>query len=152
MQWKKKDLELFFQSKEYIDTLCIPLVPLDLQTESEAIKLADQTKTLQIISDELERNYTGRIMLSPPYTYIRCTKYEQESAMLNQWTSMLSNNHFKHVFLLTYDVNWKKHEHLLEHHLIWLTATTIEDYQTKQTKKWVDEQVNQISELIRSYW
>ncbi|QGH34784.1 DUF2487 family protein [Gracilibacillus salitolerans] len=152
MRWKKEDLELFFQSKEYIDTLCIPLIPLDLQTESEATKLANQNTSLQIISDELERNYTGRIMLSPPYTYIRSTNYEKESSILNQWTSMLSNNHFKHIFLLTYDVNWKKYERLLENNLIWLTATTIEDYQSNQSKKWVNEQVQQISELIRTYW
>ncbi|MGP4041329.1 DUF2487 family protein [Gracilibacillus sp. D59] len=152
MQWKKKDLELFFQSKEYIDTLCVPLVPLDLQTESEATKLADQKTLLQIISDELERNYTGRIMLSPAYTYIRNADYESESTSLNKWTSMLANEHFKHVFLLTYDVNWKKQERLLDSNLIWLTTTSIDDYQSDQAKKWVNEQVLQISELIRSYW
>ncbi|WP_163582002.1 DUF2487 family protein [Gracilibacillus saliphilus] len=152
MRWKKKDLNMFFQSKEYIDTLCVPLIPLDLQTESEATKLADQYTSLQIISDELERNYTGRIMLSPTYTYIRSTNYENESAILNQWTSMLSNDHFNHIFLLTYDVNWKKHERMLNSNLIWLTASTIDDYQSDQTKKWINEQVIQISELIRSYW
>ncbi|MDX8046129.1 DUF2487 family protein [Gracilibacillus sp. S3-1-1] len=152
MKWKKDDVKLFFQEKEYIDTLCIPLVPIDLSSEHEATKLADQATTLQIMTDELERNFTGRIMISPAYTYVRTGDYEKESIHLNQWTSLFSNQHFKHVFLLTYDVNWKKNEQLLDQQLLWLTHTTIDDYQSSETKKWVNNQVAQISELIRSYW
>lgn len=152
MQWNRKDIQLFFQSKPYIDTLLIPLDPIQLLTESESAKLADQTKTLQIISDELERQFMGRILLTPSYTYIYNRDYQQEIQRLNDWTSMLSNEHFQHIFFLTHDVNWKKHERLLNGNLIWITSTSIENFQSDYTKKWVGEQVSQISELIGSYW
>ncbi len=152
MKWQPKNIALYYQSQEYVDTLCIPLIPIELKDESEAIKLADQLKSLQLISDELERNFTGRIFLSPSYTYIKGNDFDAESKRLNQWTSCLSHNRFQHIFFLTYDVNWKKHENNLEGSLIWLTANSIEDYQSDQTKKWIKDQTNQISELIRSYW
>ncbi|WP_058307591.1 DUF2487 family protein [Gracilibacillus massiliensis] len=152
MKWQPKDISLYFQSQEYVDTLCIPLIPIEHTNESEAKKLADQQKSLQLISDELERNFTGRIFLSPSYTYIRGNDYEVESKRLNQWTSSLSNNRFQHIFFLTYDVNWKKHENIIGGSLLWLTANSITDYQSDQTKQWIKDQINQISELIRSYW
>ncbi len=73
MKWQPKDIALYFQSQEYIDTLFLPLIPVELNHESEAIKMADKQRSLQIVSDELERNFTGRIFLSPAYTYIRGT-------------------------------------------------------------------------------
>ncbi|SHN19458.1 DUF2487 family protein [Gracilibacillus kekensis] len=152
MKWQTKNLALYFQSQEYVDTLCIPLIPIELKNELEAIKLADQQKSLQLISDELERNFTGRIFLSPSYTYIKESDFDAESKRLNQWTSSLSQNKFQHIFFLTYDVNWKKYENNLEGSLIWLTANSIDDYQSDQTKNWIKSQINQISELIRSYW
>ncbi|GAB2574618.1 DUF2487 family protein [Gracilibacillus alcaliphilus] len=152
MQWKKKDLQLFFQSKSYIDTLIIPVIPIELASEASAAKLADQKRSIQIISDELERQFMGRLFLSPNYSYIYNQDYQQGIELLNQWTSTLSNEHFNHIFFLTHDVNWKKHESQLNGQLIWLPTTTIDDFQSDYAKQWVGDQVNQVSELISSYW
>ncbi|GAE91377.1 hypothetical protein JCM21714_325 [Gracilibacillus boraciitolerans JCM 21714] len=153
MKWQPKDIASYFQSEEYIDTLCIPLIPITLNNQPETAKKADQQKSLQIIADELERNFKGgRIFLSPSYTYISGNNDRQEINRLNNWTSSLSSDHFTYIFYLTYDVNWKRFEQDMDGNLIWLTAPIIEDYQSQQTKKWVQEQSIQISALIRSYW
>lgn len=152
MKWETKDLELFYQSKEYIDTLCIPLIPIQLKTESTASRLAFQKQTMQILVNELERNFTGRLMLSPIYTYLYDNDYESESERLQNWTSQLAGDSFTHIFLLTNDVNWKKQEACLKGNLVWLTAPHIDNINSDQMKQFIVEQTNQISELIKSYW
>ncbi|UOQ85870.1 DUF2487 family protein [Gracilibacillus salinarum] len=152
MKWTSADLETFYQSKEFIDTLCIPLIPVELANSSEARKLANQKTSLQIISDELERNYTGRIMLSPAYTYLRGTDFQTECDRVNQWTSHLSDGHFQHIFLLSYDVNWKRYERELAGSFVWITAPMIEDFKSEQAQKAISDQTDQLSELIESYW
>src|SRR5699024_195384 len=101
MKWESNDLELFYQSKEYIDTLCIPLIPIKLDSESTDLKLANQKQTMQILVNELERNFTGRLLLSPIYTYMYETNYESEAKRLQHWTSQMAGDNFKHIFLLT---------------------------------------------------
>ncbi|UOQ47587.1 YpiF family protein [Gracilibacillus caseinilyticus] len=152
MKWTSTDLEVFYQSKEFIDTLCIPLIPLDLANSADVHKLANQKTSLQIISDELERNYTGRIMLSPTYTYVRGTDFQIECDRVNQWTSNLSGDHFQHIFLLSYDVNWKRFERDLAGSFVWLAAPSIDDFKSEHAQKAISNQTNQLSELIESYW
>lgn len=152
MKWETKDLELFYQSKEYIDTLCVPLIPIQLNSESTALRLAYQKQTMQILINELERNFTGRIMLSPTYTYLYDNDYESESNRLQTWTSQLAGDSFHHIFLLTNDVNWKKHENHLDGNLLWLTAPSIDTINSDQMKQFIADQTKQISELIKSYW
>ncbi len=151
MKWDKDDLKVYYKSKEYVDTVCIPLAPISYEKEEEAVKLSNQYQSLQLLSTELERNYVGRMMLSPLYTYKKDKNMEMEIKRMNQWIHDFQAD-FKHVFLLTFDVNWRKQEKDLDGQLIWLPATSIEAQPTELTKKWIQEQISQISELIQSYW
>ena len=152
MKWESGNLELFYQSKEYIDTLCIPLIPIKLDSASTDSKLANQKQSMQILVNELERNFTGRLLLSPIYTYLYETNYESEAERLEQWTSHLARDNFKHVFLLTNDVNWKKQESHLSGNLVWLTAPMTDDIRSDKMKEFIKDQTTQVSELIKSYW
>ncbi|SER13046.1 Protein of unknown function [Gracilibacillus ureilyticus] len=152
MKWDTIDLKTYFKSKEYVDTVCIPLVPLNLSNETDAIKFANYQQTIQIIAKEVERNFTGRVLLSPVYTYFSEGSYEAEQERINQWTELMFGEDFKHKFFLTFDLKWKKEEKGLDGTLLWLPASMIEDYQSEVTKKWIMDQKSQVSELIRSFW
>ncbi|MFC4387652.1 DUF2487 family protein [Gracilibacillus marinus] len=152
MKWQASDLSTYFQSKEYIDTLCIPLIPVSISNESDSIRLANYKRTLDILSNELERHFTGRIMLSPTYSYQAKSDINMEKKRLNEWIKEMSNDSFSHVFFITFDVLWKKEEKELDGTLIWIPANRIDDYQSDETKRWINQQTEQISELIRSFW
>ncbi|WP_228275587.1 DUF2487 family protein [Gracilibacillus oryzae] len=152
MKWEADDLPKYFEAKEYIDTVLVPLIPIQLSNEADSLKLANYQKTLQIIAREAERDFAGRMLLSPVYTYVQAASYQKEQERINQWIQLLFKEDFKHVFFLTFDVKWKKEEKGLDGTLLWLPGTVIENYQSVLTKKWINEQTSQLNELIKSFW
>ncbi|ENH97330.1 hypothetical protein J416_04928 [Gracilibacillus halophilus YIM-C55.5] len=151
MKWETSSIETFFQEQQYIDTLCIPLLPVTFKTESDAKKYANQAELLQILTHELERDFMGRIFLSTPYTYFVENDYDEEVQRINQWTEEMGDK-FRHKFLLTFDVHWKKREGTLSSTLIWLPSRYIENVDSNEAKEWVTDQKSQVSELIQSFW
>ncbi|MFC4404360.1 DUF2487 family protein [Gracilibacillus xinjiangensis] len=152
MKWDAADLPTYFEAKDFVDTVCIPLVPVKLSNKEESVKLASNQQTLQIIAKEVERNFTGRVLLSPTYTYIQNESRQAEKERLNQWVEIMFKEDFNHIFFLTFDLKWKKEEKGMNGTLLWLQASTLENHQTETTKKWIQEQTSQVNELIRSFW
>ena len=59
MKWTAKDLDMYVQAKEYVDTLLIPLVPLSF---GERIKKSgSMNEFITILSMEIEKQMKGRI-------------------------------------------------------------------------------------------
>ena len=44
MKWRKADLHTYFHSKEYIDSIVVPLVPFGIANDEESEKAAIQKK------------------------------------------------------------------------------------------------------------
>ncbi|WP_163537649.1 DUF2487 family protein [Gracilibacillus sp. YIM 98692] len=152
MKWEKEAVKVYEEAKEYVDTLCVPLSPISLKNAEIASRLANQNKSIHILANELERQYMGRIFLSPGYIYSQSSNFEEEVSKLNQWVKAIYQKEFPHIFYLTYDVKWKKVESYLDGTLIWIPASKIEDYQSRQAKEEIQNQMHQISELIRTFW
>lgn len=152
MQWSKQDLEQYIQAKEYVDTLIIPLLPYQLSHESNVGQDAFQGEVLRIFTNAIEKELTGRVLLTPNYSYLRAKDLKPEVERLNTWVENALMQPFEHVFFVTFDTNWKKHESNLEGSLIWLPGAQTGDTQSKEMQTFIHNQVNQISELIKSYW
>ncbi|WP_186577794.1 DUF2487 family protein [Aquibacillus kalidii] len=150
MQWNKKDIEQYIEVKEYVDTLVIPLTPFTLNADKEMVKQASQAELMEIYAKEIERQFTGRILLLPNYTYQ--TVNETEEKRLNEWINYSEDNPFKHVFFITFDHQWKKVEKGIEGNLIWLPTISISEIGSQDSVKLIKEQVEQVTELIKSYW
>ena len=61
MKWRKADLQTYFQSKEYIDSIVVPLVPFGIANDEESEKAAIQAEMITLLSHELEKELTGRM-------------------------------------------------------------------------------------------
>ncbi|WP_164218935.1 YpiF family protein [Virgibacillus sp. YIM 98842] len=152
MKWKKEDLNQYVQAKEYIDTVIIPLIPFQFTDEQNIEKNAFQSEVLSILTNEIEKELTGRVMLIPNYYYIKSSDLDDESTILRGWTEEIKKQPFKHVFFLTFDSGWKKREGKLDGTLLWLPGVKSGDLHSAEMHTVIKDQVEQIGELIRSYW
>lgn len=152
MKWFKKDLEQYKDAKEFVDTIIIPLQPFHFSDSKDLEKDAFNREILTIYTTELEKELSGRIMLTPTYTYLKTTLLDREVERLNEWIDNIKTEPFNYIFLLSLDMEWKKVEDNLDGNLIWLPGMKPANIQEKATIQLLHNQVEQISDLIRSYW
>ena len=152
MKWYREDLKEYLQVKEYIDTIIIPLNAFQFSQESSLEKDAFHWEVLSIYTNEIEKELSGRLLLTPPYSYLKTNHVENEIERLNAWISDVKTQPFEHVFLLTLDNAWKKVEKELNANLLWLPGMKPVNMKSEETVQLIRAQVEQISELIRSYW
>ncbi|RDW22054.1 YpiF family protein [Oceanobacillus chungangensis] len=152
MRWRSSDLTKYGDSKQYIDTIIIPLIPFQMSHNEELEKLAFQSELLNIFTSEIEKELAGRIMLMPAYSYLKSADIETEINRINGWITDIKEQPFANVFLFTLDATWKKKEQTLDGHMLWLPSVQLGDLQSKEMRAMIRDQVNQLIELIRSYW
>ncbi|AXI09339.1 DUF2487 family protein [Oceanobacillus sp. 143] len=150
MRWRSSDLNQYENAKQYVDTIIIPCMPFHMDANSE--KLAFQNELLTIFASEIEKVLAGRVMLMPTYSYLKSAEKEAEIRRINAWITDIKKQPFTSIFLLTLDAAWKKNEQALDGHLLWLPSVQSGNLQSNEMKAVIRDQVNQIIELIRSYW
>ncbi|SET90422.1 Protein of unknown function [Salinibacillus kushneri] len=153
MKWKKQDIEQYVKAKEYIDTAIIPLVPFSMgSTDDELTSLTYQNEVMDLFVDRVEREYKGRIFRLPSYTYTKSSNLENEMERLNSFYEEICKQPFKYVFYLTFDSKWKKFEKGLGGHLLWVPVMKDGDLNSEETQKLLVDQMEQVTDLIQTYW
>lgn len=152
MRWIKEDVEKYVQAKEYVDTVLVPVQSFQLSEDSQLVNQTFAGEVLAIYANEIEKELSGRILLSPTYTYNKISDIKSEVVRLNEWITNIKEQPFKHIFLLTLDLDLKKHEQSLEGNLLWFPGMKPTDLQSQEAVQMIRSQIEQISELIRSYW
>lgn len=148
MKWTAKDLDMYMQSKEYVDTVLIPLVPLSFGAQMK--QTGSMNEFLTILSLELEKQMKGRILLLPTFHYL--SDELDKIKRLKGWANEVKENNFKHVFFLTSDFEWKKEERELENNLVWIPAIPLEGLEIEQAREMINQQVLQILDIFTYNW
>ena len=148
MKWTAKDLDMYMQSKEYVDTVLIPLVPLSFKGQMK--QTGSMNEFLTILSLEIEKQMKGRILLLPTFHYLSDEMDKVER--LNRWANEVKENNFEHVFFLTSDFEWKKEERELENNLVWIPAIPLEGLEIEQAREMINQQVLQILDIFSYNW
>lgn len=151
MKWRKKDLTQYVQAKEFIDTIIIPFIPFHM-IDNDFEKDSFQSETLNLFVSELEKELSGRILVTPNYHYIKTGDLESEVERVNDWTNHIMKQPFKHLFFISFDPKWKKMERELDGTLIWLPGFLSSDLHSEESKQQIRAQVKDVIELIRSFW
>ena len=152
MRWIKQHMETYIPEKEYIDTVVIPVQPFQLSSNNDLLSDTFNSEVLAIYAHEIEKELSGRLLLTPTYTYVKSANMEKEIERLNEWIHDIQSQPFQHIFILTLDVQLKKHERLLDAHLLWLPSLSATNLQSKEAVDMIRSQIGQIRELIRTYW
>ncbi len=67
MRFRTEDTDTYLQSRDYVDTAIVPLVKVSLTADIKSTIQATEFTT--ILSEEMERQFRGRVMLFPPFSY-----------------------------------------------------------------------------------
>ncbi|MFD1738537.1 YpiF family protein [Bacillus salitolerans] len=150
MKWLTTDIDLYLQSKEYVDTALIPLIPIGFGDQMKNIVL--QGEFITTLSLEVERQFKGRLFLMPSFTYWKADSIEGEFERIQTLKKQLLNQGMKHVLYMTSDADWKQYENELGSSLLWLPAVPLEHVENKYKQKIVTDQVQQVVPQILNAW
>ncbi len=150
MNWNTHDIDVFEQQKEYIDTAVIPLIPTDFGSGIRTS--AAQMEFITLLCFHLERQFKGRMIITPPYTYSLNTGYPGEQERLAQWGNGLKESGVKHCFFLTSDSGWKGVEELMDDGLIWVPSIPLEHLDEQYKHSIMEDQVKQLLNVIVQKW
>ncbi|WP_010284165.1 YpiF family protein [Bacillus timonensis] len=150
MKWVTKDIDVYLQAKEYVDTAVIPLIPVSL--EGNVKNTVSMGEFITILSNEVERQFKGRIILFPAFTYSNGEELEMAKTRLNQWSSDLNGEGMKHTIFITSDSSWKQVENDLNGSLIWLPTLPLEYVEEKYKQTMLQDQMKQLVTLFTNIW
>ena len=152
MKWTKDDMEKYTDAKEFVDTILIPLSPFNIGEDSTLEKDSFQQEVLHVYVHEIEQQLAGRVLLVPPYMYLKKADKDVEVKRIEQLIEEIQKQPFEHVFYITFDATWRKHEAALQGNVLWVPSIQTGDLRSKEVQSLIKDQVQQLSELIRSYW
>jgi hypothetical protein len=150
MKWVSKDIETYSTAKEYVDTAVIPIYSVSFGNEMK--QSASNAEFITLLTTYLERQFTGRLLLVPPFTYLKSDNQEDILQQLKKWEENIEKSEFKHIFYITTEIDWKNFEKELTGSLIWLPSLPLEHLNDSQKISMVESQVKQILSLFTQKW
>lgn len=150
MKWVSQDMDMFLNAREYVDTAVLPLFPVSFGGDiKQAVAM---TEFIQLLSVPLERQFKGRLIMLPGYSYMKSTRNEKLLEDVIEWENELYNNGFKHVYYVTSDSFWKSLENELKGGLIWLPSLPLLGVDESYKNTLLEDQVKQLMQLFMQKW
>lgn len=146
MHFTGRDIDHYIQQQEYVDTAVVPLVQLDL-SQNGLKQSASASDYLQSLTNLLEKQFKGRILLFPPVAY---SKSGDRARLAGELNSELANTGFKHVFYMTTDAEWRTFEEL--NNVLWLPAIPTENMDQSFKLSVMEDQLRQVLPLFIKEW
>ncbi len=150
MNWTLQDIEVFMKEKQFIDTAIIPLSGLDFGVGMK--QSVNQSEFLTLLSFHLERQFRGRMLIIPPFTYLQSEGVRDKVDYLLNWNEVLRENGTKYIFYLTCDSQWKSEEDKLGDQLIWVPSIPLEHLDENYKHSIMEDQVKQLLNILVQRW
>jgi hypothetical protein len=150
MKWIPQEVETYLKAKEYVDTAVIPLYSIAFGDEMK--QSAGMSEFITLLTVHLERQFTGRILLFPPFTYLKNNQGDKVINELKNWEANIEASEFKHIFYITAESDWKMCEQNFSGSFIWLPALPLESLDNAQKMSLIDSQVKQLLNLFTQKW
>lgn len=146
MKWNVADISIFIQEKEYIDTAVIPVIPITLDQTIK--KSAEQGEFIQLLLTHLEKQFQGRVVLFPPFTYMESPACEKNR--LHYWHEKIKEAGFHYVFFITADERWLSYEN--EYSILYISSIPLEHVNSHLKQSILDEQLKTLIPNIIKMW
>lgn len=150
MKWNLQDIEMFQKERQYIDTAILPLYPVSFNDDMR--QTVGMTEFISLLSIQLERQFKGRLLMLPGYSYLKRLPEDKLLSDLKEWEEEFHKQGFKHVFYLTSDSDWKLVEDKLGGGLIWLPSIPLEHIEESYKNAILEDQVKQLLNLFVRKW
>jgi Zn-dependent M16 (insulinase) family peptidase len=149
VKWIVKDVEQFEQAREYVDTGIIPLLSISAAKEMKMV--VEQGEFIEALSMELEREYKGRVLLLPAFTYL-VESQKNEKDRLQEWTDHLKRQGFKHIAYVTSDFSWKEDMRDVQGDLFWFPSLSLEQFSDQAKREVIRAHIKNIMEMLEERW
>ncbi|HHW35929.1 MAG TPA: DUF2487 family protein [Bacillales bacterium] len=150
MKWISADIEEYIKAREYVDTVIIPLIPITFK--GDMIPIVEMGEFISILTSELEREYKGRLITLPAFTYLKEEEPSTLSNRINLWNNTLLQAGIKNVVLLTADPDWKLNEKDVQATLLWVPSISLKDLDKKYIEQMVKSQIKSIHSIVINLW
>lgn len=150
MKWVSKDVDMYLGAKEYVDTAVLPLLPVSFGTDIK--QSVSMTEFISLLSNALERQFKGRLILLPGFSYLKTSNREKLLDELKTWEKAFKEQEFKHIFFVTCDSDWKLIEQEIEGTLIWIPSLPLESLEQNYRQTILEDQVQQLLNLFIQKW
>ncbi|NJP38203.1 YpiF family protein [Alkalicoccus luteus] len=150
MKWIGKDMDTYSQAAEYIDTAVIPLIPAAPGKKmKDAVKMAEFTEYL---AEYVEQQYTGRVFLLPPFTYLLTEPLADRMERLLTWQQAFSKEGFEHFLYLTADMDWRTADTKGNGELVWVPSFPLKGMDGRDKLQSIEQQAQQIIPIMTDKW
>lgn len=148
MKYQSIDVEPFINSREYIDTVVIPLNPVAF---GDALsQTVSSYEFMTLLTYELEKELKGRLFLSQPLSYIKNSTAEDKINLLSSWVEYYKGEGFKYIQFLTTDSKWTSIDE--GGNVVWIPAIPIEKMPPEAIKSVISEQTKQLAGKLAESW
>ncbi|KMY50597.1 YpiF family protein [Peribacillus loiseleuriae] len=148
MKWTYKEIGMYQESKEYVDSLIIPMNPISFGAQMK--QFSSMHEFMGILMMEVEKQLKGRLLLMPGLTY--WSEGQERADLIEIWKLKLLEADFKHVFWITSDSEWKKYEEQLPGSLLWIPSIPLEHLEEGQARQMMNDQVRQMLDMLTQSW
>ena len=148
MKYQTGDMEMFKLSREYVDTVIIPLNAITF--EKGVNQAVASYEYLSLLTYELERELKGRIFLAHPVPYMKGSGQEFKNSLLSQWREFYRDAGFTYIRFLTTDNKWLSASNQEE--ILWFPSIQTDKMPKEAIKQVLDDHTEQITELLREAW
>jgi len=146
MYWNSKDMSVFMEQKEFVDTAVIPLLQIDGQA-SQLKQSASSAEFLMSLTAFIEKQFKGRVVLMPPVSY---TNKSNRKLLGDEWGSTLKEAGFKHLFFISSDMLWGTEVNDLS--VIYTPSIPLEHMDQKLRQSVLEDQMRQIIPVFAKRW
>ncbi|WP_100407226.1 YpiF family protein [Bacillus solitudinis] len=150
MRWQAAEMDTYLKEKEYVDTAIIPLIPISWKEQVKSTVAMGEF--ISIIASELERQFQGRAVLFPAFTYLKSESNETRLERLQSWTKELTDGGVQHLVFMTSDGEWKLIESQVNELLIWLPTLPLEHMDASHKREVMNEQLKQLVPILTNKW
>lgn len=150
MEWKGKDIEVYLKEKSYIDTAIVPLIPVTFGSHMKQI--VEKGEFAQLLSLHLERQFKGRMLIVPPFTYLHDLANSEKVPLINKWVKQMKEHEMKYIFLLTSDESWRNLAEELSASLLFAASVPLEHLDGQYKQSIIENQVTQLMNEIVQGW
>jgi hypothetical protein len=150
MKWIPQEVETYLNAKEYVDTAVIPVYSLSFGEEMK--QSAAAFEFISLLTGYLERQFTGRILMFPPFTYLKSNNMENVISELLKWEETVLQSEFKHIFYITSELDLRMYETRIGGSLIWLPTLPLGNMTEPQKIEIVESQSKQLLSIFTQKW
>ena len=148
MKWTAKDVDMYQRAKEYIDTVCVPLVPITFGDQMK--RLTSSSDFITILGMEIEKKFKGRIFLTPAFYYVSGDKKKSDS--LQVWLEELKHAGFKYIYFLATDHSWEIEEKNLTGSFLYISDFSKEQLEMDQAQELIKQQSQIMIDIFIDKW